>query len=219
EPELHDEELPSYDEVNLPGYRERHEHTPVVSYCIYQIARRFQTITPSAIDTLHRPRYRVSARRSSLFSKKADFILTRVPAGRATALGECKETNVATMSFDKHGKLPWMPRATISHITSEKSYPMASPNFHDWKFMIDTEPFVWTITDRPASLILVERLSESIVARFSYSTVGTCATRGAEIGRLDIYGGSRSEDQDFIELVLASCQIAIDHYKSTGRHY
>jgi hypothetical protein len=217
-----DEELPEYEEqgeVNLPDYRERHHQTPVVSYGVYQITRKVQIVTPAAIPSFSRPRYRVSARGASLFSKKADFTLTRIPAGRATASGDCKETDVATMNFDRNSQLPWFPRATVVQLEHNKVVPMDAPNFNDWKFAIDSQPFVWQLAENPTSLVLVEHCSASIVARFSYSAVGTDAIRGAEVGQLDIFGGSRSEDQDIVELVLASAQVAINHFKSMGRHY
>jgi hypothetical protein len=217
-----DEELPEYDSLSLPAYAERHLQIPVVSYCIYQITRKVQIITPAAQRNVDRPRYRITGRGSpSLFSKKADFTLTRIPAGRAAALGACPDKNVATMNFDRNGELPWMPRATVYTIGDgiPKPFPMHARNFQDWKIVFNTQVFLWCLADKPTSLILVEQSSDSIVARFTYSEVGTDATRGAEVGQLDIYGGSRSEEQDTIELVLASCQIAMHHLKSMGRHY
>jgi hypothetical protein len=107
-PPEEEEELPEYDEHSLPAYTERHLQAPVISYCIYQNTRKIQMITPAAHINFDRPRYRISGRGSpSLFSKKADFTLTRVPTGRVAALGNCPEKNVATMNFDKNGELPW----------------------------------------------------------------------------------------------------------------
>jgi hypothetical protein len=113
-----------------------------------------------------------------------------------------------------------MPRATVCHGEgTPKFYQMYARNFQDWNISFNSLSFTWRLTDQPTSLILVEHGSDSIVARFSYSSFGTDATRGAEVGQLDIYGGSRSEDDDTIELVLASCQVVIHHLKSMGRHY
>jgi hypothetical protein len=218
-----DEELPEYEALTLPSYEERHLQVPVVSYCSYQVTRTIQIITPTAVNSAGRPRYRLSGRGSPrLFTKKADFTLTRLPTGRQAALGSCPERNVATMNFDRNGELPWMPRATVCHgncSSSRKSFPMRARNFQDWNIEIGSETFTWRLADRPTSLVFVENSSDSIVARFSYSRFGTDATRGGEVGQLDIYGGSRSEDQDTIELVISSCKVAIEHYKSMGRHY
>jgi hypothetical protein len=219
-----DEELPEYDSaVRLPLYTDRHLQRPVVSYCIYQIGRKLQCITPAALDHIDRPRYRLSARGSlNLISRKADFTLTRLPGGRQAALGNCSEKDVATMNFDRNGEIPWMPRALVWHgdgTSSKKRYRMHARDFESWTITMGSESFTWRLTERTISLIFVEHSSDSIVARFSYSKFGTDATRGAEVGRLDIYGGSRSEEQDTIELVIASCKVAVEHLKSMGRHY
>jgi hypothetical protein len=218
-----DEELPSYEGHSLPSYEERHLQAPVVSYCFYQVTRTIQIITPTAMNNAGRPRYRLAGRGSPrLFSKKADFTLTRLPTGRQAALGNCPERDVATVNFDRNGELPWMPRATVCHgdcVSSKKSLPMRARNFVDWNIEIGPETFTWRLADRPTSLVLVENSSDSIVARFSYSRFGTDATRGGEVGQLDIYGGSQSEDQDRIELVMSSCKVAVEHFKSMGRHY
>jgi hypothetical protein len=219
-----DEELPEYDAtIVLPVYIDRHLQNPVASYCIYQVGRKLQCITPADMSSFDRPRYRLSARASpSLFSKKADFTLTRLPGGRQAALGNCPERDVATMSFDRNGAVPWMPRATVCQgdcASNRKPYRMRATNFKEWTIDIDQEVFTWRIADNPTSLTLVEHTTDSIVARFSYSELGTDATRGAEVGRLDVYGGSVSEEQDTIELVIASCKVAVEHLKNMGRHY
>lgn len=216
-----DEELPSYEEHNLPAYAERHLQAPVVSYCIYQITRKVQVITPAALSNFDQPRYRVSTRGSpSLFSKKADYTLTRVPAGRA--LESKPEKDVALMNANRSGEIPWMPRATVMHgedPNNRTKYPMQARNFQDWTITFNSINYVWRLADKPTSLVLIEISSDSIVSRFSYSKDGTDATRGAEVGQLDIYGGSQSEEQDTIELVIASCLVAINHFKCMGRHY
>jgi hypothetical protein len=223
-PPIDDEELPAYEEeahATAPVYEERHRLAPVISYCFYQISRKLQIITPATITTLDRPRYRVSNRSSpNVFSKKADYTLTKLPRGAQAATSSCSGKDVATMNFDRNGELPWMPRATVVHNgASKKEYPLQARNFSDWKVNIDGGWFTWRLADKPTSLVLVEQSSESIVARFAYSKVGTDATRGAEVGQLDIFGGSKSEDQAMIELVLATCVVAIQHWKSMGRHY
>lgn len=73
--------------------------------------------------------------------------------------------------------------------------------------------------DTPRAISLVEHSSRSVVARFAYSEHGTSATRGAAVGLLEIFGGSRSEDMDIVELVLSTVQVPILHFKSMGRRY
>jgi hypothetical protein len=96
---------------------------------------------------------------------------------------------------------------------------MCAPNFSDWKFKFNNELYYWRLTDKPTALSLMEHSSNSIVARFTYSIYGTNATRGAEVGLLDIFGGYRSGDTEVVELVLSTCQVPIYHWKNMGRHY
>ena len=222
------EELPDYEEAagpaELPNYEERHLLAPVVSYNVYQIDRKLQILTPATRASFARSRYRITAR-SGLFSKKADYTLTRLPTGAAAAAERSPGQEVALINFDRSGKLPWMPRATVQLASSSstagsmKVYNMSAPNFSDWKFIFHDETYFWRLTDKPTALSLYELGSESIVARFTYSMHGTDATRGAEVGTLDIFGGARSEDDDMVELVLSTCQVCINHWKAMGRHY
>jgi hypothetical protein len=227
-----DEELPEYQDEEgrsqLPDYEERHLLEPVVSYNVYQISRKLQILTPATRATFDRPRYRVTARSGpSIFSKKPNFTLTRLPTGAHAAVENCPGKEVGFVNFDRVGQLPWMPRATVevlddsgsSSLEKKISYDMCAPNFSDWKFNINNELFFWRLTDKPTALSLMEHSSSSIIARFTYSMHGTDATRGAEVGVLDIFGGSRSEDREMIELVLSTCQVPINHWKNMGRHY
>lgn len=65
----------------------------------------------------------------------------------------------------------------------------------------------------------MEASSGSIVARFKYSKHGTDATRGAEVGTMEIYGGSRNEELEMVEFVLSTCQVPLVHWRTMGRHY
>jgi hypothetical protein len=79
--------------------------------------------------------------------------------------------------------------------------------------------YYWRLTDKPTALSLFEFSSDSVIARFTYSELGTDAQNGGLVGRLDIFGGSRSEDIEMIEMVLCTCQVPISHWKNMGRHY
>jgi len=229
-----EEELPSYEagdgSATPPDYAERHLLEPVVSYNVYQINRKLQVLTPATRATFDRPRYRLTSRSGpSVFSKKADYTLTRLPtgdAGTASAAENCPGKDVGFINFDKGGTIPWMPRANVDILkdddsTSGKrlSFPMSAPNFSDWKVLIDGRVFYWRLTDKPTAISLIEHSSNSIVGRFAYSAQGTDATRGEAVGVLDIFGGSRSEDTDIVELVLSTVQVPLIHWKNMGRHY
>jgi hypothetical protein len=215
------EELPAYTAEIAPAYEERQNLEPVLSYCFYSIARKLQIITPATRATLNRPRYRITQRSApSLFSKKPEYTLTKLLSGAEAAVVGSKGKDVATMNPDRNGQLPWMPRATVVHYgTNIKNHPIEAPNFSDWKIKMDEETYVWCLADKPTSLVLVEQSSDSIVARFAYSKDGTSATRGAEMGQMDFFGGNRNDDQAWIELVFATSVIVMQHWKSMGRHY
>ncbi|KIW02465.1 uncharacterized protein PV09_06273 [Verruconis gallopava] len=224
------EEPPGYGQETglpqLPGYAERHLLEPVVAYNVYQINRRLQVLTPATRATFSRPRYRVTARLGpAMFSKKADFTLTRLPTGIAAATENSPGKDVGFARFDRAGQLPWMPRATVELVCGDVSgsnkltYDLYAPNFADWRFRINNELYYWHLTDRPIALSLMENSSNSVVARFTYSKLGTDANRGAEVGTFSIFGGHRSGDTETVELVLSSWIIAVNHWKNMGRHY
>jgi hypothetical protein len=219
-PPVH-EELPAYTTEIAPPYEERQNLEPVLSYGFYQIGRKLQIVTPATRATIYRPRYRITTRSAtSIFSKKPEYTLTKLPTGADAAVAGSRSKDVATMNFDRNGELPWMPRATVVHYgTSSKNYPIEARNFSDWNVKMDEETYTWRLADHPTSLVLVEQSSDSIVARFAYSRDGTDATRGAEVGQMDFFGGNKSEDQNWVELVLATCVVAMQHWKSMGRHY
>jgi len=130
---------------------------------------------------------------------------------------------VANTGFDHRSRLPWMPRAMLSYIdysTGERTESeMAAPNFADWKVLIGDKLFSWNLATRPTSLILLDRTSEAVAARFLYSRYGTDAVNGAEVGTLDVYSGYGDEADGSTAWILATCQIAIMHWKGMGRHY
>jgi hypothetical protein len=227
-----EDDLPDYDHsdapARLPDYEERHLLEPVVSYNIYQITRKLQVLTPATRASFGRPRYRLMARSvPSVFSKKADFTLTRLPTGAAAAAERSPGKEVGFINFDRTTQIPWMPRATVQFASNSNisgrgklsAYDLCSPNFSDWKFHINGLLYFWQLTDKPMALSLIEDSSDSIIARFTYSVHGTAAQNGAELGTLDIFGGSRSGDVEMIELVLCTCQVAIHHWKNMGKHF
>lgn len=126
------------------------------------------------------------------------------------------------MNFDRNGEVPWMPRATVTHHhinTGSTKYPIQAPNFSDWKVQKDEQIYMWCLAENPISLVLVEQSSKDVVARFTYSRLGTTATRGAEVGKMDFFGGDGNLAQTWIEFVFATCVVVMQHWKSMGRHY
>lgn len=216
-----DEELPDYEASDLPSYEDDRLRTPVIIYRLCQIAKNLQHVTPADESWGDRPSYRIVFRSSpSMFSKKADMTMQKIKAGVSPE--EDAGDEIATINFDRSNKLPWMPRACVSHTPQgreRKTYPMAAPNFNDWKFIIESKIFSWNLASRPASLVLLDRSAENIAARFVYSKYGTNATKGAEVGQLDVYSGYGSEEDNSMEWMVATCQIAIQHWKNMGRHY
>ena len=216
-----DEELPEYEASDLPSYEDDCLRTPATIYRLFQITRNLQHVRPANGSLRARPSYRIVFRSSpSMFSKKPDMAMQKMKAG--THPEDDKGDEVATINFDRRNKLPWMPRACVSHtpqLQEIKTYPMAAPNFNDWKFNVESKVFSWNLASRPASLVLLDRTAEDIAARFVYSRYGTDANKGAEVGQLDIYSGYGSEQDSTVEWMVATCQIAIQHWKNMGRHY
>jgi hypothetical protein len=216
-----DEELPDYETSDLPSYEDGRLRTPVTIYRLIQIARNLQHVMPANESFRERPSYRIIFRSGpSMFSKKADMTIQKLKA--CSNSEDHTGDKIATLNFDRSNKLPWMPRACISHtpqVQEIKTYPMEAPNFNDWKFKIESKVFSWNLASRPASLVLLDRTAEDIAARFVYSKYGTDASKGAEVGQLDIYSGYRSEEDSTVEWMVATCQIAIQHWKNMGRRY
>jgi hypothetical protein len=156
-----------------------------------------------------------------MFSKKADMTIHKMKSGANPADDTSPEA--ASSSFDRGNKLPWMPRACISYTVpstkKKEESPMAAPNFNDWKFKVADKLYSWNLATRPASLVLLDRTAEEVAARFLYSRHGTDATKGAEVGSLDIYSGYDKEEDGAVEWILATLEIAIAHWKNMGRHY
>lgn len=219
------DELPAYTEEIVPAYEEPdgRDCESTLSFCFYQIARKLQIVTPATHATLNRSRYRISTRSTTgVFSKKPGYTLTKLSSGAEAASLDSKGEDVATMNFDRNGELPWMPRATVTHHdinAGNTKYPIQAPNFSDWKVQKDGQSYIWCFAENPISLVLVEQSSKDVVARFTYSRLGTTATRGAEVGKMDFFGGDGTMAQTWVEFVFATCVVVMQHWKSMGRHY
>lgn len=210
-----DEELPGYEPHTAPTYESGNFEVPEHTYYLRRADRRLQLWVPYGPSTTSS--YKVISRGSfRVFSKKADMEMTR------TSHTDALEHSVASIFFDNDGPLPWRPRAHFSHIDSHDStstYAMESRNFSDWTVGIEGITFAWRLEGKPVSLVLSEKTSHLVIARFTYSRHGSGATNGAEVGELSIYRDGLSVDRDGIEKILASLVVAIEHFKKMGRQY
>lgn len=193
----------------------------------------------------------------SFLSRQADISiyafenhgLRDTPEATVRKQAESQLLKVATINADKSNTIPWMPRASIDHWTrhdaasatsaykAPTNYPMSAPNFSDWKIKVGERLLIWALSARPASLLLVDKASQEVVARFIYSDKGTTATKDQDIGSFEFYKiwdrsteeaadlgplsriDSNQMDRRLEELILASGLIVIRHWRSMGRHY
>ncbi|KAF2175250.1 hypothetical protein K469DRAFT_765602 [Zopfia rhizophila CBS 207.26] len=96
---------------------------------------------------------------------------------------------------------------------------MESRNLADWTVVIAGITFEWRLERRPISLVLSEKNSSIVIARFTYSPCGTLANNGAEVGDLTIYRDGLSVDRGGMEKIIAGLLVPINHFKRMGRHY
>ncbi|KAF2100854.1 hypothetical protein NA57DRAFT_36343 [Rhizodiscina lignyota] len=204
-------ELPDYEASELPTYERSSISIPTINIQFRQINR--SLICLQSVDEDQHLRYKIITKsRTRIFSGKPDMTLYVDSASQDMLVG--------AFEFDNSTTLPWCPRANLSiDVAGEgnRKVQMESRNFSDWSFTWNDARFIWTLQERPTSLVLVDRSSRTIIARFSYSIYGTTANKGAEIGDLTIY--APSEHGLTTEMVICSCTIAIKHWSKMGRHH
>jgi len=209
----HDDELPAYEPPTAPLYQAS-DGAVLRTYHLRCANRRLQRWVPygPSRSALYHVKTYGSFR---VFSSKPDMAVSQI--SRETAV----ERDVASISFDNHGPLPWRPRAQFSYADPEGSVNtvrMESLNFSDWAFTMAGMTLGWYLERKPTCLILEEMSEGTVVARFTYSTSGTMATNGAEVGKLELYR-SRVLSEGDVEKVLASVMVPITHFKRMGRQY
>jgi len=208
-----DEELPGYEPPTAPSYDIEVQEMPLIKYHLRAVDRRVQIFVcyenPAAFS------YKVISNNFRLFTKKPEMEVARSMAGSGI------EKGVASISFDNSGPLPWRPRAHISHNDSHggSTHAMEAKNFSDWTVVIGGNAYTWTIEGRPISLVLRGANANVVMAKFTYSTYGTAAANGAEVGELSIYGDELSRTCDGIEKTICGLMVAIVHFKKMGRQY
>lgn len=210
----HDDELPGYEASTAPAYDSGDYDNPLVTYHLRQYDRRIQILV--AYGVASSTSYRITTNGFRLFSKKRPDMEVLYTSH------EMRQRSVATISFDNDGPLPWRPRAYFDHMSAEGKdtrYNMESANFADWTFAIGQRSFGWAVDMSPVSLVLRELYSTLVIARFTYSSDGTLAERGAEVGELTVYRDSLTMDQTGIDKAVCGLMVALSHLKKMGRHY
>ncbi|KAF1851434.1 uncharacterized protein K460DRAFT_362178 [Cucurbitaria berberidis CBS 394.84] len=208
-----DEELPGYEAATAPAYDSGLYDEPLVTYSLRRYDRRIQMLV--ACGTTAASSYRITTNSFRIFSKKPEFeVLYTCP--------KQQQRNIASIAFDNEGHLPWRPRAHFEYIDVKglsKTHNMESANFVDWTIVLQDKTYAWRVDMQPISLVLSETNFSIIIARFTYSTSGTSAARGAEVGNLTIYRDCLTADADGIGRLVCGLMVTLTQLKKMGRHY
>lgn len=207
------DQLPGYEQLELPSYERSLVAAPTARLRFRQVKAKLITI--ESLEDDQSRAYRIETRSSSHFlSSKPNMNLY------SGASSDDKEP-LAGFEFDNSSALPWVPRARVKINVQgglvSKRIAMEAPNFADWKLLWAGRRFVWTLQDRPTSLALVDLSSFLTIARFTYSRYGTMATRSLEIGVLTIFAPPEYSMPN--ELVIGSCTIVVKYWARMGRHH
>jgi len=207
------EELPDYDVDAAPPYEIATSNEPVVTYGLRQYDRKIQMLV--AYGAADKSSYRITTNAFRMFSKKPHMEVLYTSQ-------EMRQRNIAQIRLDNDGPLPWCPRAHFDYHNSNNllsTYNMKAPDFVDWEFDIGDRCYVWAISANPVSLVLREKTSSVVLARFTYSACGTQAARGAEVGTLFIWHEFVVMEADGVDKVVCSLMVSITHLKRMGRQY
>ena len=206
-----DEELPGYDASTAPAYDSVFDDEPLCTYHLRQYDRRIQMFVAYGIPGASS--YRVTTNSFRLFSKKPEMeVLYTSP--------ELRQRNIASIAFDNNSPLPWRPRAHFDYTDSDglaTRHDMESVNFADWTIMLQNRTYAWTVDMRPVSLVLCEKGSSFIIARFTYSASGTAAARDAEAGELAIYRDSLTMGREGIDKLVCGLMVPLTYLKKMGK--
>ena len=208
-----DEGLPDYDADAAPAYESAAFDEPLMTYHLRQYDRKIQMLV--AYGAGCKSSYRITTNAFRLFSKKPLMEVLYTSQ-------EMRQRNVATIQLDNDGPLPWCPRAHYDHTDPSghtSTHCMRAPNFADWDLEIGGRSYEWIISSSPWSLVLREKTSSVVTARFTYSTYGTQAARGAEVGELIVWRDAITMDPDGMDMVVCSLMVSITHLKRMGRRY
>ncbi|KAH7080029.1 hypothetical protein BKA63DRAFT_233445 [Paraphoma chrysanthemicola] len=208
-----DEALPDYDDGRAPAYDSGTYDDPTMIYHLRQYDRRIQMLVaygPAATSS-----YRITSNGYRLFSKKPEMEVLQTSR-------DMKQRNIAVMGFDNGGPLPWCPRAHILYtnkLGAAIKYGMEAPNFADWQVQLGERMYEWSVATQPSSLVLREKTSSIVIARFTYSACGMQAARGAEVGQLVVYCDALTSQSEGVDKLVCSLMVSLTHLKRMGRHY
>lgn len=210
--QYHDEELPDYEASTAPAYDDCDHDGPYKTFQLRRYDRKIQMLV--TYGPCSNSAYRITTNTFRLFSKRPEMEILYTGEGRMRTL--------AAISFDDDGPLPWRPRAHFDHTDLEGTvvrFDMESRNFADWMFTVRDKVYEWRLGMWPISLELNEKDSTWVIARFTYSSRGTLAVRGGEVGGLVIYRDGLTMQQDGMGKVVCSLMVALTQLQKLGRHY
>ncbi|KAF1831293.1 hypothetical protein BDW02DRAFT_58968 [Decorospora gaudefroyi] len=208
-----DDELPGYYEAaRAPAY-DSSAYGPLATFRLRQYDRKIQVLgahgAPAASS------YRIITNNFRIFSKKPEMeVLYTSP--------DMRQRMIASIDFDNNGGYPWRPRAHYDHTAEDgltTRYKMESVNFEDWTLTTGDSTYVWRLDMRPISLIVCEKNSAMVVARFTYAERGMLALRGADVGELTIYHDRLTLARDGIDKVICGTIVVMTFQKKMGRNY
>jgi len=226
-----EEPLPDYTGPTVPTYEEPVIDLPTHSYIIHQTHRHLRTLMPDEFYP-NLPSYIITGRRP-IFSTKPVLTLRQLvtPTARRASIASTSSIDgtatVAQLRMVSHTSIPWHPRLSVTYVRNPinpVTYVFRALNFADFTVDIGARKYVWKLTDHPStSLLLIERTGNPpgrIWARFAYSQWGTDASKGQEVGRLDIFDADEGDMPDgFAELAIGSCDLVVQYWKNMGKHF
>jgi hypothetical protein len=207
-----DEELPDYHADAAPAYDFVSLDEPFLTYSLRQYDRKIQILRAHGISSVS---YRITTNSFRVFSKKPEMEVLYTS-------DEMRQKIIAAIQFDKHGPLPWCPRAHFDYTEADGStavHTMEARNFADWTLTLNAKRYEWALATQPSSLELREFNSPLVIARFTYSPVGTQAQRGAEVGELVLFRDALTTDPRGQDMVVCSMMVPLTHMKKMGRMY
>lgn len=141
--------------------------------------------------------------------------------GKVSQSGSSGET-VASVILDDGGPFPWRPRARVLQYDDQGTtcvYRMESPNFSDWSIALGGAAYVWRVEADPVRLVLSRSRKATALAQFTYSSTGTLAKKGDDVGELAVYRSELSVDERGLEAILCSALVPIAQSERMGRRY
>jgi hypothetical protein len=204
-----DDELPSYDaSVSPPLYNDARDE-PLVTYSLRQYDRKIQMLVAQGSRTAS---YRITSNGFRVFGKKPDMEVLHTSR-------DMRQRTVASICYDNNGGFPWRPRAHFEYTPEEGAacrYDMESRNFRDWSITIGGRTYLWMLHTQPASLVLSERNSGTVVARFIYSAEGATAQRGADVGELVVCRTAVTVGSEGVPMVVCGLMVVLGFLKKNG---